>query len=63
MSPQAEFIPWAAAQPSDNGWPSQNCVEIGNKNFEAGKWNDIQCSLPTRFICEKSADGSITGKF
>ena len=63
MSLQAEFLPWAEGQHNNNGWKGQYCVEIGNTMYEAGKWSRMDCSLPTKFICEKSAGGLGGGKF
>ena len=35
---------------------------MGNPIYEAGKWNDQDCTLFANFICEKSSQGSSKGK-
>ena len=44
----AEFTNWANGEPN-NGQTDENCVVIR----QDGTWNDGQCHLYIRYICEK----------
>ena len=53
---QISYKNWAHGEPNNaNG--GEDCVELyGNynhRNNQAGKWNDVPCSLKLAFVCEK----------
>ncbi|XP_022784879.1 cubilin-like [Stylophora pistillata] len=60
----ANFSNWNTNEPNN---PAEDCAtaygvwyDMYDAPFPAGKWNDIQCSVTTYFICEKNADcGSV----
>ena len=59
--PQPSHSDNYGAQPSDDGFSQQNCIEIRNKFYLANKgkgtthsfyWNDISCLVSNAFICQ-----------
>ncbi|CAG5120962.1 unnamed protein product, partial [Candidula unifasciata] len=47
---QATYTQWASGMPNNDGG-NENCVVIdGNNN---NKWDDLDCSTPNRFICQR----------
>ena len=63
FSLQTNYTNWAENQPNNNGWiGEQDCVEIRHTMNAAGVWNDEDCTLVSRFICEKTAKDSTKGK-
>ncbi|XP_036967438.1 CD209 antigen-like protein E isoform X1 [Acanthopagrus latus] len=52
---EVEKTYWEVHQP-DNGGPhgsDENCAEIHNRYLSINTWNDLSCSFPLNFICEK----------
>ncbi|XP_069815124.1 macrophage mannose receptor 1-like [Dendropsophus ebraccatus] len=45
-----DFVAWDSNQP-DFAHYDEFCTEM---NKETGLWNDINCGMPTRFICERT---------
>ncbi|KAK3736550.1 hypothetical protein RRG08_051542 [Elysia crispata] len=57
----AMYSNWDIGQPNNIHYQmhsnSQDCVEFGNKYVTPKRWNDIDCDIPLKFICEKSTTG------
>ncbi|GFR95700.1 macrophage mannose receptor 1-like [Elysia marginata] len=59
---KAQYTNWDSDQPNNldslHHIDGQDCAEIGNDLVAEKKWNDRDCGIPTKFICEKAKVGS-----
>ena len=60
---QGGYTNWLSGQPDNAPWVGEDCA-IDNWNH-SGQWNDLECFLQAKFICERSAqappnDGSFS---